>query len=171
MDTIHSETVLVKRSRCLELGPTQMTQILLCTPVFELSHGRRRARLVTNLWKGAMEKRKREAHGWAKGRGRDERKVSVRRPNSGVCAAPFLGGEGRGDTCTRERVVGGRTGCRRGVAVYFVCSLSLWFQPPRQSIHRLRRLGFGGNQEGEWGPTTSCAYLTLEHGNLRRTRC
>ena len=38
---------VVKRSRCLELGPTQMTQILLCTPVFELSHGRRRARLVT----------------------------------------------------------------------------------------------------------------------------
>ena len=79
MDTIHSETVLVKRSRCLELGPTQMTQILLCTPVFELSHGRRRARLVTTTCVEGGERWKRRRGAWMgqEGWGRDERKVSI----------------------------------------------------------------------------------------------
>ena len=34
-----------------------------------------------------------------------------------------------------------------------------------------RGLCFGGEREGEWGPTTRCAYLTLERVDLRQTRC
>ena len=99
MDTIRSETVLIKRSRRVVLGPTQMT------PVFELPHGRRRARLVTTICGRERDGSEgREAmDGKEQGRGREERSVFT------VLIAGFVplraSEGGGGGLHTRERVV------------------------------------------------------------------
>ena len=102
MDTIRSETVLIKRSRRVELGPTQMT------PVFELSHGRKRARLVTTTC-GREREWKRRTRGTSMGKGGrvtscDERKGQFSRAQQRVSRRlDSLGGEGA--VFTRERVI------------------------------------------------------------------